>query len=47
MAEAKKNTNQPFLEQLMTHSLVHNDVQNIKIENNFGLQRVFSINDGF
>ncbi|MEK4485428.1 hypothetical protein MHH81_07445 [Psychrobacillus sp. FSL H8-0484] len=47
MAEAKKNTNQPFLEQLMTHSLVHNDVQNIKVENNSGLQRVFSINDGF
>ena len=47
MAEAKKNTNHPFLEQLMTHSLVHNDVQNIKVENNSGLQRVFSINDGY
>lgn len=47
MAEAKKNTNRPFLEQLMTHSLVHNDVQNIKVENNSGHQRVFSINDGF
>lgn len=47
MTETKKNTNQPFLEQLMTHSLVHNDVQNIKVENNSGLQRVFSINDGF
>lgn len=47
MAEAKKNTNQPFLEQLMMHSLVHNDVQNIKAENNSGLQRVFSNNDGF
>jgi len=47
MTETKKNTNQPFLEQLMTHSLVHNDVQNIKVENSSGLQRVFSINDGF
>ena len=37
MAEAKKNTNHPFMEQLMTHSLVHNDVQNIKVENNSGL----------
>ncbi|MGE7915917.1 hypothetical protein [Lysinibacillus xylanilyticus] len=42
-----KNTNQTFLEQLRTHSLEHNDVQNIKVENNSGLQRVFSINDGF
>ncbi|MFF2177656.1 hypothetical protein ACFVT8_14470 [Lysinibacillus sp. NPDC058147] len=42
-----KNTNQTFLEQLMTRSLEHNDVQNIKVENNSGLQRVFSINDGF
>lgn len=47
MAETKKNINQPFLEQLMKHSLEHNDVQNIKVENNSGLQRVFSINDGF
>ena len=46
MAEAKKNTNQSFFEQLMAHSLEHNDVQNIKVENNSGLQRVFSINDG-
>lgn len=46
-AEAKKYDNQPFMEQLMTHSLVHNVVQNIKVENNSGLQRVFSINDGF
>ena len=47
MAEEKKNTDQTFLEQLMTHSLVHNNVQDIKVENNSGLQRVFSINDGF
>jgi hypothetical protein len=49
MAEAKNNTNQqvPFWEQLMTHSLKHDEVQNIKIENDSGLQRVFSINDGF
>lgn len=47
MAELKKNTNQVFLEQLMTHSLEHEDVQNIRVENNSGLQRVFSINDGF
>lgn len=42
-----KNTHQTFLEQLMTHSLEYNDVKNIKVENNSGLQRVFSINDGF
>ncbi|MEY9970728.1 hypothetical protein ABH966_001092 [Lysinibacillus sp. RC46] len=47
MTETKKNINQPFLEQLMKHSLEHNDVHNIKVENNSGLQRVFSINDGF
>lgn len=47
MAETKKNINPPFLEQLVKHSLEHNDVQNIKVENNSGLQRVFSINDGF
>ncbi|MCH7323929.1 hypothetical protein LZ480_18830 [Solibacillus sp. MA9] len=47
MAEAKKNTNQPTFEQLMTHSLEHNDIQYIKVENDSGLQRVFSINDGF
>lgn len=49
MAEAKNNTNQrvSFLEQLMTHSLKHYKVQNIKIENDSGQQRVFSINDGF
>jgi hypothetical protein len=49
MTEAKNNTNQqvPFLEQLMTHSLKHEEVQNIKIENDSGQQRVFSINDGF
>ncbi|MFJ7730872.1 hypothetical protein ACIQXF_03180 [Lysinibacillus sp. NPDC097231] len=46
-AEAKKNNNLSFLEQLMTHSLVHNDVRNIKVENSSGLQRVFSIDDGF
>ncbi|WP_180955291.1 hypothetical protein [Peribacillus deserti] len=37
----------PFLEQLMTHSLKHYEVQNIKIENDSGQQRIFSINDGF
>lgn len=47
MAETKKNINPPFLGQLVKHSLEHNDVQNIKVENNSGLQRVFSINDGF
>ncbi len=47
MAKAKKNTNQPFMEQLMKHSLEHSEIQNIKVENNSGLQRVFSINDGF
>jgi hypothetical protein len=49
MAEAKNNTNQQplFLEQLKTHSLKHYEVQNIKLENESGLQRVFSINDGF
>jgi glutathionylspermidine synthase len=31
----------------MTHSLKHYEVQNIKIENDSGQQRVFSINDGF
>lgn len=44
---AKKSTNQPFLEQLMKHSLEYNDIQYIKVENNSGFQRVFSINDGF
>ncbi len=49
MTEAKNNTNQqiPFLEQLMSHSLKHEEIQNIKIENDSGQQRVFSINDGF
>ncbi|MDZ5472396.1 hypothetical protein SM124_11620 [Bacillus sp. 31A1R] len=37
----------PFLEQLMTHSLKHYEVQNIKTENDSGQQRIFSINDGF
>ncbi|MFS0688706.1 hypothetical protein AB1K89_05620 [Sporosarcina sp. 179-K 8C2 HS] len=45
--EAKKKTNRPFLEQLMSHSLEHSDVQDIKVENNSGLQRLFSINDGY
>lgn len=31
----------------MTHSLKHYEVQNIKIENDSGQQRIFSINDGF
>ncbi len=47
IAETKKNPNQPFLEQLMTHSLEYNDVQYIKVENNSGFQRLFRINDGF
>ncbi|AGK54315.1 hypothetical protein [Bacillus sp. 1NLA3E] len=49
MALAKNNTNQrvPFLEQLMTHSLKHYEVQNIKLENDSGFHRVFSINDGY
>lgn len=47
IAEAKKNPNQPFLERLMTHSLEYIDVQSIKVENKSGLQRLFSINDGF
>lgn len=47
IAEEKKDTNQSFWEQLMAHSLEHNDIENIKVENNSGLQRVFSINDGF
>jgi hypothetical protein len=47
MTKAEKNVIQPFMEQLMSHSLEHNDIQNITVENNSGLQRVFSINDGF
>ncbi|WP_332649922.1 hypothetical protein [Lysinibacillus sp. 54212] len=47
MDQAKKNANQPFLDQLKMRSLEHNDVVNIKIENNSGLRRVFSINDGY
>lgn len=47
IAEVKKNLNQPFLERLMAHSLEYTDVQYIKVENNSGLQRLFSINDGF
>ena len=41
--EAKK----PFMEQLVTNTLEHNDVQTIQVENNSGLQRGFSIYDGF
>jgi hypothetical protein len=49
MAEAKKYTNQgvPFLEQLLTHSIKHYEVQNINMENDSGRHRSFSINDGF
>ena len=49
ITEAKINTNQrgPFLEQLMSHSLNHEVVQYIKVENDSGQQRVFSINNGF
>ncbi|MFC7782926.1 hypothetical protein ACFQWC_00350 [Rossellomorea sp. GCM10028870] len=49
MAGAKNYINQrvPFGEQLTTHSLKHYEIQNIKIENDSGQQRVFSIKDGF
>ncbi|MFJ5772207.1 hypothetical protein [Psychrobacillus sp. NPDC093180] len=47
MAESNKKTDPPFLERLMKHSLDHSDINNIKVENNSGLQHVFSINDGF
>ncbi|XRG80726.1 hypothetical protein V5E38_10665 [Rossellomorea sp. GAMAL-10_SWC] len=49
IAEAKNNINQrvPFLEQLMSHSLKHEEVQYIKIKNDSGQERLFSINDGF
>jgi len=40
-------SNQPFMEHLKAHSLAYNDFENIKVENNSGLQRVFSINYGF
>lgn len=46
MAETKKN-NPSFMEQLVTNTLEHNDVQNIQVQNNSGLQREFSINNGF
>lgn len=49
ITEAKKNTHQriPLLKQLMSHSLNHEVVQYIKVENDSGQKRVFSINDGF
>ncbi|PYF07883.1 hypothetical protein LG296_19275 [Ureibacillus chungkukjangi] len=49
MTEAKTNTNQqiPFLEQLLAHSLKHEEIGSIKIENDSGQQQIFSINDGF
>jgi len=47
MAGTTKNIEQPFLDHLMMHSLVYNDVQNIKVEHSSGLQREFSINDGY
>jgi hypothetical protein len=49
IAGAKNYINQrvPFLEQLTTHSLKHYEIQNIKIENDSGQKRVFSIKDGF
>ncbi|WP_251555382.1 hypothetical protein [Neobacillus muris] len=49
MAEAKKNANQQvsFLEQLMAHTIKHDEVQTIKMENDLGQQREFSITDGF
>lgn len=49
MTEAKTNTNQqvPLLEHLLMHSLKHEEIQNIKIANHSGQQRIFSINDGF
>ncbi|KAB2331735.1 hypothetical protein [Bacillus mesophilum] len=47
--EATNNMNQQllFFEQLKTNSLKYEEVQNIKIENDSGQRRVFSINDGF
>jgi len=47
LSEKLEKQRVPFLEQLMTHSLKHYEVQNIKIENDSGQQRIFSINDGF
>ncbi|MEG0695495.1 MAG: hypothetical protein RR440_07035, partial [Erysipelotrichaceae bacterium] len=47
MAEVIKKTNQPLLDQLLKQSIVYDDIQDIKVENNSGLQRAFSIHDGF
>ncbi|MGG3564026.1 hypothetical protein ABES03_20770 [Neobacillus rhizosphaerae] len=45
--ELRLNQQNSFWEQFMTHSLKHYEVQDIKVENDSGLQRVFSINDGY
>ncbi|MCG3087451.1 hypothetical protein [Sporosarcina cyprini] len=45
--EIKKYTKEPFLEQLASHALEYENIQNIKIENKSGLQRRFSMNDGY
>lgn len=47
MAETKKNTNPSFMDKMVANTLEHNDVQNIQVQNNSGLQREFSINNGF
>ncbi|WP_257968064.1 hypothetical protein [Peribacillus deserti] len=47
LSDKLENQQVPFLELLMTHSLKYYEVQNIKIENDSGQQRIFSINDGF
>lgn len=46
MAETKKS-DPSYMEQLVTNTLEHNNVQTIQVQNNSGLQRDFSINDGF
>lgn len=49
IAAAKITTieNKRFWEQLMTHSLEHTEVQDIKVEDVSGRKRLFSINDGY
>lgn len=49
MTKAQNNTDQQalFFEQLMSHSLKHEEIQNIKVENDSGKQRIFSFNDGY
>ncbi|GKV55788.1 hypothetical protein NCCP2222_17350 [Sporosarcina sp. NCCP-2222] len=43
----KQYTDDPFFKQLFSHTLEYENIQNIKIENRSGLQRRFSINDGY